>query len=208
VKKRRSDVEVVQGSPARLSDIAQCLQRNYARFQFAPVWRQDTLTCPSRARGLQLSALYLALRRGQVIGCLAKWDQTAFKQVVIRGYGQRLARWRPLLNRIGPLIGMPRLPAIGTTIHHAYLSHVAVDGDDPEVFLHLLTSALTDAARSGYAFLVAGLAERHPLLKVVRRLGCRLEYRSLLYLVYWPDEANAVPRLDPLRVPHVEVATL
>ena len=103
---------------------------------------------------------------------------------------------------------MPRLPAVGTAIHHAYLSHVAVDGDDPEAFFHLLTSALGDAARVGYTFLAVGLAERHPLLKVVRRLGCRLEYRSLLYMVYWSDETGAVPMLDPSRVPHVEVATL
>ena len=91
VKKRRSDVEIVRGSPARLADIVHCLQRNYARFQFAPVWKQDTLTCPARARGLRLMDLYLAVRHGRVIGCLAKWDQAAFKQVVIRGYGQRLA---------------------------------------------------------------------------------------------------------------------
>jgi len=68
----RSTIEF--GSAEMLPEIVQCLQRNGTRFQFAPHWTEATLRSP-RCRGLVPSDFIVARAGGEVVGCLALWDQ-------------------------------------------------------------------------------------------------------------------------------------
>jgi len=196
--------ELARGTRERLGEVAACLERNRRRCQFAPRFTAAQLLSPVRSRGLAPGDFHLAVRGGEVIGCLALWDQSSFKQVVVRGYGRRLALLRPALNRLAPLLGRPRLPAPGELLPHAWISHVAIDGDDPEV-LAALVAAARRAAAGRFHYLVTGFAERHPLLPRLRRRA--REYRSILYAVCWDEGRAAVAALDG-RVPHLEAALL
>ena len=71
---------------------------------------------------------------------------------IVRGYSQRLARWRGVVNLAGPWIGVPALPAVGHPLEFVYLSHVAVDDDRADV-----TAALVSEARRQ----LAGRRESH-----------------------------------------------
>jgi hypothetical protein len=127
--------------PAELDDLPQileCLARNGQRHQFAPVWREDDLLERMRRREVQF---IIATRRQRLVGCLAVWDQSGYKQAVIRGYDTTLMRWRKWINVASRFTPIPHLPPVGTTINMAYLSHLAIDDDDPNVFAGLLTSA-------------------------------------------------------------------
>jgi hypothetical protein len=198
---------IVPGSRELLPAIAECLARNGRRFQLARRHSVDTLLASTRTRGLAPEDFLAATTGDRVIGCLAVWDQGAFKQTVVRGYGPRLARWRGLINIAAPLLGTPRLPAPGEALRHAYLSHVAVDEDSREVFEALLAAALTRARDRSIDHVVAGFSERHPLLAVARACGRSREYGSILYAVHGTDGAGAAARLDG-RISHVEVALL
>lgn len=200
-------VRLERGSRELLSAIADCLERNGRRFQFARRYSVDTLLSPTRSRGLGAEDFLVATAGDRVVGCLALWDQSGFKQIVVRGYAPRVARWRSLVNLAAPLLGTPRLPEPGAALPHAYLSHIAVDDDSPDIFEALLLAALNEARDRSMTYVVAGFAARHPLLGVVRRHGHPREYVSLLYAVHWDDDAGAVAQLDG-RVPHVEVALL
>ncbi len=193
--------------PARLAEAAACLERNGPRFQMARRWTAADLASEERCRGLSASDVFLAFRGGRVAGCAALWDQRAFKQVVVRGYARPLARARPWINGLARILGTPRLPAPGAPLAQAYLSHLAVDGDDPVIFARLLLAVLAEGGRRGLAYVVAGFAESHPLLAVARRLRRAREYASLLHVVHWEEGRAAVEGLDG-RVPHVEVALL
>lgn len=196
-----------EGTSEGLPSVAACLERNARRYQLARRWSATDLASPRHCPGLRARDFRVVFSGPDVMGCAALWDQTAFKQVVVRGYSPPVARWRAAINGGAWLFGAPRLPAPGTPLPHAYLSHVAVDGDDEGVFERLMGAILGDAARRGFACVIAGFAERHPLLRVARRrLGVR-EYPSLLQLVHRDDGRSAVARLDG-RVPHVEVALL
>jgi hypothetical protein len=198
-------VTLARGSPERMDEVAACLERNRRRYQFGRRFTAAQLLSPLRSRGLAPRDFHLAIGAGgEVIGCLALWDQSSFKQVVVRGYGRRLGLLRPVLNRLAPLLGTPRLPAAGELLPHAFLSHVAIDGDDARVFAVLLASA-RHAAAGRFLYLVAGFAERHPFLAALRRRA--REYRSILYAVCWEDGKAAVAALDG-RIPHLEVALL
>ena len=119
-RRSRVDASVSVAGRAELPAIAQLLQRTYRAYQFAPVWRADELE--------RLDATWLVVRSGgQLVACMALWDQSAVKQTIVTGYSRGVALTRPLFNAVAPLVRAPRLPAVGAPLKQVYLSHLAVD---------------------------------------------------------------------------------
>jgi hypothetical protein len=205
--RRVTRVRIERGTPDRMAAVAACLERNRRRYQLAPRFSAAELMSPERSRGLSPEDFFLAMADGEVVGSLALWDQSAFKQVVVRGYASRLSRWRPWVNLLAPWLGTPRLPDPGQPLPHAYLSHLAVDGDDPEIFRALVEAAHAEARARRYVYVVIGLAARHPWRAWIESRFNPRTYASVLYAVHWEDGAQAVADLDE-RMPHVEVALL
>lgn len=200
-------VEIRRGRPEDLPDIVECLRRFGARYQFAPAWTVEDLQSAERTRDLGAADFRLATRDGRIVGCLAAWDQSRFKQTVIHGYDGALGRVRPLWNLAARAVRAPRLPAPGEPLHSIFLSHLAVDDDDAETLVALVTSTYNDVVGSKHAFAMVGLAERNPMTAALRRAFRAVEYRSMLYVVHWADGAADAAALDG-RVPHIEIATL
>ena len=198
---------VAGAGAADVPEIARCLARNGARFQFAPSWTVADLLSPQRSRGLEVGDFLVARRGARLVGCAALWDQRDFKQVLVRGYGTRLRLARPWWNLLAPLGGAPRLPPVGSALAFAYLSHLAVDDDAPPVFAALIEAAAAAAARRGLPHLALGLAERHPLAASARARCAARCYRSRAYLVHWSDGDAAARRIDA-RPMQLEVAIL
>ena len=198
---------IERGSRERIEDIAACLERNRARYQFAPRWTAGELLSPERSRGLAPRDFLIAVHRGAVIGCIALWDQSSFKQIVVHNYGTTMRRWRSIVEISARLFGTPRLPAPGRPIPHVYLSHVAVDDDNVEVFSALLARAYNDARERRQACLIAGFADRHPFLQIIQRSHHAWKYSSIIYAVCWEGGKAAVEGIDR-RVPHLEVGLL
>jgi hypothetical protein len=124
---------------------------------------------------------------------------------VIRSYSPSLARARPLINALSPVLTTPRLPSVGGVLPVQFLSHVAVEDDNAEVFRALAAGAL-EGARGEGCMLVAGFASRHPLSAALAGFTRRRLW-SRLYAVHWPDGEAAAASLDR-RAVHVEVALL
>lgn len=87
-----------------LDEIVAFLQREGRRKQFFPVYSAEDFTGP-RLLGLRREEVAVALRGGKVVGVLALWDQSAYKQTVVRAYRDNLRRIRPLYNLGAELIG-------------------------------------------------------------------------------------------------------
>ena len=203
----RPSRSVSRADPTMLGAIAECLQRNGARYQLAPHWHVDDLTSSSRTRELRAEDFHVVREGNRVVGCVACWDQRGFKQTIIHGYNGSLAFGRPWINMAFWARGRPRLPRPGTTLKMAYLSHIAVDNDDPTIAIDLIGAAQSDARQRDLELLAIGLVDEHPMCSAVSGLRGAAGYRSQLYLVHPPDTANPVETLDK-RCPHVEVAVL
>lgn len=195
------------GRADTMEDASACLERHGRRHQFAPRWTRETLASPRRCRGLTPGDFVLARRGGHVAGCAAVWDQRAFKQTVVRGYGPALRLVRPFLNAAPGWWGGVPLPAVGEPMRAAFLSHVAIDEDDPALMAAIVAQALEQAAARGLSHLVTGFSERHPLAAALAKAFPARRYKSILYVVHWDDGTAAVEALDG-RVPHPEVAIL
>ena len=204
-RRRSRDPQLDVATPKDLGEIAHCLDRNLRRYQFAPVWSEGVLRSRERCPDLRAADFMLIREGGQIVGCAACWDQRRFKQVVVRGYAPRLARFRPALNLVFGLGGRPRLPAVGAELPLAYISHLAVDGDRAELALALIDALRRQCASGDVEALAVGFAIDHPLLPHVERHYPTRSYASRLYRVQWPGAPEFA--LDG-RVPHLEVATL
>jgi hypothetical protein len=196
-----------QAGPDQREAILDRLARHGRRYQFQPVWTQEALTSATRCRRLAPEDFIIWPSQEGVRACVALWDQRAFKQTVIRGYAPKLARARPLLNLVAPVMGRPRLPAPGARLESAFLSHLAIDEDDSEALVALVAAGCRVAARRGIDYAMVSLPNRHPLASVIRkRFPCH-DYVSMIYLVFWEDGRDDADALDD-RIPYPEVAIL
>lgn len=206
-RRTSSPLRVERATEDDLPAIAVRLARSYREYQFAPVWKARDLADPVRCKGLQAED-FLVVRQGPgIAGCVALWDQGAFKQTIVRGYAGWLAGLRPLANLAGPLIGLPRLPAVGEPLRQVYLSHLAIEDNDMGLFRALIDAGLAEVRRLGFPLALTGLASRHPLAAVLNRHYRPREYRALLHLVHWDDGRAAADAVSS-RMPHVEIAVL
>jgi hypothetical protein len=199
-------LRLARGTAAQTQAIAGCLARNGARYQFAPHWTADTLFGADSAPDLAPENFILVMAGEHIAGCAAVWDQSGFKQTVVRGYAGLLRHWRGALNFGARLAGWPPLPGIGAPIRHCFASHLAVDGDDPAVAAALLRAAYTAARTRGFSYMMLGLAEAHPF-RALARSYWHILYPSQIYLAAWDDGAEAVRQIDR-RVPGLEAAIL
>ena len=205
--RRRPRQAVATADSTAVSAIAERLASRGARYQFHPAWDAATLQSADRCRDLSPGDFLLVQDASGLRGCLALWDQRAFKQTVIRGYGGTLRRMRPALNLIAPMLRRPRLPDAGARLESAFLSHVSVATDDAETLVSLVGQACRNAAQRGLDYVMISFAGRNPLARVVRKNFPCHDYVSMIYVVYWEDGATAAAQLDN-RIPHPEVAIL
>jgi hypothetical protein len=201
-------MHMVQGQPKYIPALLDCLARNGRRYQFTPIWTGDNLFQPDHTPGLHIEDFWLALDGSQVVGCAALWDQSTFKQTVVRGYTGWLSRTRHLINATSWFTGMPKLPAPDQPLRFCFASHVAVDQDDPEVFAALIRQVYIAAARRQYSYLMLGLAEEHPRLNQARRSYPHIDYASQFYLSGWDEDMRPLLTALYTRPPGLETCLL
>ena len=115
---------------------------------------------------------------------------------MIRGYTPRLALARPAVNFAARILGTTRLPAVGSTLAHAFVSHLAVGQENSDALIALVAKLRMLAAQREIEFLTLGFAANDPHLTLLRRkFNCR-EYRSRIYVVRWPGLGSSARELD------------
>ena len=201
---RAPGVEVRPAEAAQLPDLIAFLRTEGARRQLFPAYALEDLTDGIARRGLAPEDVQVAWRGERIVGTLAVWDQSGFKQDVVAGYGPALRRWRPLVDAAARVVGAQPLTPPGAAIPLAFAALVRVADEDRGVLRALLVAGGEAARARGKAFLMVGLADADPLLPVVRRF-LHVPYRSDLYALSWSDDPAA--RLDG-RVAQIEIATL
>lgn len=205
---RPAPFDIAPVRPEELEEVTVLLDQTRADLQLAPTWSLSELASPVRSRGLTAERFFWASRDGRRFGCAALWSQSAFKQVVVRGYSKKLHRWRGALNGLAALTGSPRLPPTGSPLRLGYLSHVAAPVGDGELFCALIDAARLAARRLGLDLLSFGLDSRRPELGLVRKRYRSQETNSVVYLVCARANAASVDGFDGDRYVHPEVALL
>jgi len=199
----------IQVRPARREElplIVEWLRAEGPRRQFFPLYERDDFEgAEGLFKDLRVDDLLLAWRGTRIVGTLAGWDQTGFRQTVVHSYGRLLGALRPAYNAWARWRGRPALPAPGAPIRSLTASLPVVHGDDPRVFAALV-DAIRARAAGRYPYLMLGLHERDPLLAAARRWEATW-YTTRLYLVCWNDGEALRSGLDG-RPPYLELGCL
>lgn len=201
---------VCEVRPAVAADapgVLKFLAREGRRRQFFPIYQADDFgPAGNLLYGLAWEDVMLAFRNGRLIGVAAAWDQRAYRRWRVTGYSALLRVLRRPLNFWARFNGMPRLPKPGAAPRYFNLALTCVAGDDLAVFGELLWEIIR-SRQASYDFFLAGMHEADPLLPRLRSLP-HMPLPSRLYLVAWPDGDDALARLDPARVPYLELGSL
>ena len=191
-----------RASLADWSAIVAFLNRENARYQFAPVYHESDLH-NGRLRGLQPENILIAEANGEIVGTLAIWQQSAFRQIHVDAYHGAWRLIRPVYNALARFTPLAALPDAGAALKYAYLSLIAVQNDDLAIFRALLRQAYRASHGTGLHYLIAALHERHPLRAALA------DYTSIpsgghLFSVQF--EREPYPLDD--RVPYIDAATI
>jgi hypothetical protein len=201
-----SPYEISRGSATDLNMIVTFLKQQGAAKQFSPVYAMNDFGGNPATLGFQVEDFIVARCNGKLVGVIGLWDQSSYKQTVVRAYNDSLGWLRPLYNVAARLAGTQPLPLPGEPIRSAYASFIFIAENNLEIFRVLLRHIYNLAAERRYATLMVGLSVRDPLLSLARQYA-HISYYSRLFTVCWKEEEDFHKRLDA-RVPYIEIAAL
>jgi len=199
------DACISQASSAELVKLIDFLRDHGSHRQFFPVWNLESLRSMA-ALGLRIEDLRIARRGKEIVGVMGLWDQSAYKQTVVRDYSRWLKAVAPLWNSSASWLGRSALPRPGEKLRSAYAALICVANDDVEVFSSLLREIYNLASLRGFSYLMVGMDARDRLLPVARAYA-HVPYRSTLYLAEWSDGGHLHEQLDRRPV-YIDAATL
>ncbi len=191
VGRGRSDheraLEHTDGANVSLDELTGFLQSHAPRAHLTLSW--DAARWASlAAHGVSASNVCVIRRDGRLRAAAAIWDQRAFRQTIIDGYEGATRLWRPAINALQRVRGLPALPAPGSSLAQGALLGVTVpDARDWPA----LWSALQRRARaSALAWLTVARDAGDPQLAALQRLTRARTYSTTLYDVAWRDRRS------------------
>lgn len=153
-----------------------------ARRAFSPVYEPSDFDARTGTfLDLDFKSIVVIRRDDRIVATAGIWNQSSFRQTVVRNYRMPIRLTRPLLNAAALLTGSVTMPPIGKAISAAYVSSLAVRDDNRFLMRRLLHEL---AERCAPQNLLLGLCDRDPLLASCWILS-RLRYRTNLYAVNW-----------------------
>jgi hypothetical protein len=192
-------------TPADIPALVEFFNAAAASYQFAPVLSRQWLTNLPGSGGLRLSDFWLLKDGARLRGCVAIWDQRAFKQIVARGYRLPLNLLLGGYNLYARLTDRLSLPRPGKQLQQAFLSFLALDTEADDSVTAIIREALMIAGRKGARVGTLGLSTKNPLANRLRDSLHASIYRTHIETIHWPD--CPAPVLDR-RPPQPEIALL
>ena len=143
--------------------------------QFAPSFDAGELRAwISNAPGLSIDDYRVARdRNGRIVGFMAWWDQSTFKQSRVLRYSRRLAVARAAINGVATLTHGVKLPSVGEPLRYRTALHMCVPAERPDVLRAFVRASCAELRAQRYAFATIGLDVRDPLCAAMSGLGAQ-----------------------------------
>jgi hypothetical protein len=119
--------------------------------------------------GLSIES-FIVLRdaQGKLLGCVAPYDTSSFKRTRVLGYHGAMRAFRTGYDAVARLRGFRRLPLPGECFDFSFLTHLALDHDDPELLRELLLAAYAELAPRDQHFMSVFVPQRSPMRRAFR----------------------------------------
>jgi hypothetical protein len=201
----RGDIKLCCATADQAEEIVEFLRKHGSQRQFFPIWTTSELLQLTEF-GLRFEDIQVARRHGRIIGISGLWDQSAYKQTIVRAYSGWMRAAAPFYNLTAPWLGRPALPSTGAKLRSVYAAFVCIANEEIQVFSALLRELYNCGSAQGFDYLLLGLDSRDSFLPIAQKYAHVL-YPSRLYLAEWPDGGKLYERLDH-RTTYVDIATL
>jgi hypothetical protein len=201
--------QVRKATTADLPKFVEYWKKESAKRQLVPIYTEsDILSKTGILRGLSVENIWLALDDQEIIGCLALWDQSAYRRWIVNSYATSIKLTKGLFNFFAPYLNRPKLPKENEPFNYRTASLVSIKNDDYRIFETLLHTLWKSQAKNENDLVIAiGFHEKDPLLKLVFP-KMKQKLLSRLYLTHWPDDRSLAKILDRTQVPYVEFGSL
>ncbi len=186
-------VQIIRGSIDILDDIVKFLNTEGRKKQFFPVYTKEYfLNLPN----FNIEDFYVAIEDNEILGVMAKWEQTPFKQVIIKKYNNK---WKWIKKLTGQI-----LPQENEPIKQFYLSFIVIKNNDNNIFDALLNKIYNDNRDYKYFSLILHNKDNlnHSLKKFFS-----IKYKSRLYITEFMKNEEIIKMVDD-RIPYLELAGL
>jgi len=184
-----SKIKVIRGSLDLMDKIVEFLNTEGANKQFFPVYSKEYfLNLPN----FNPNDFYVAIENDKIMGVIAKWDLTPFKQVIIKKYNGNWA----LIKHF--------LPKENQSIKQFYLSFIAIKDNSNKVFEAILNKIYNDSRHYKYFSLI--LHSKDNLNNSLKKYF-NIKYKSRLYITEYLNDEEIKNLIDN-RIPYLELASL
>jgi hypothetical protein len=157
-------------------------------------------------RGLAPDRVLGAFRGDRLVGTLAAWDQSSFRQTVVERYRGAVRWWKPFYGIYAAARGWPRFPAPGSPLRNHMLALPIVQDEGGGVFRQLFAALQRLLRPTAADVLLLGLFERDPLVQAVRPVALH-SYATRVFVVTW-DPATVKPERFNHRNLYLELGCL
>lgn len=172
--------------PATREDMPLLVERlatHGQKYNALPVWTEKDLLSPILCRDLEARNLLIKWNGDRIAGCLAVWDQRAFKQIVVHDLTPSLRQMRWCINAVSKVTGHPAIPPPNSELPMVYASHMAFDEHDLPTITALLDAARMIACNANAKLLSFGLPASHALVSRIQKRYRAWTSRSIIYAV-------------------------
>jgi len=196
--KENSSLSFRRAEKTDVPDLLRFINREGKRKDLFPVVDSFDDLC-----GLEYSDFFLLLCGNEIKACAALWNQTEYKQYVVRNYRgiMRVARaFNPLLS----LLGYIKLPAKNIPLSVQMLSFILCENDSEELLRILLHKVKAEAPNN--SILVTGAARSSfmtPALSNIRSIS----FDTVLCSVRFPWSDKTLVNVNPKKL-HPECGML
>ncbi len=177
------------GNNYNIQNIIDFLNKEGSKKQFFPAVTKEYL---QSLPALNPDDFFIAYKNEEIAGVIANWNQSSFKQVIMKKYR----------NKAKILKYLPFLPKENKEILFSCLGFFAVKDNDSDVFEFLLTSI-----RNKSKFPLAICLHEQDNLNTVMKNYLKIVYKSRLYIVDYKSDEE-IEKLTDNRIPYIELGLL
>ena len=185
-----------------IEEIVSFINENGKKKDFFPVFTKKNIEDFSKLN-FNLNNIYIAYFRNEILGFVGCWDQTEFKQTLVKGLSLKNKLLRYVNNYfLSHIIDTPAIPNLDTYIKAFFLNYIVIKDNNIDIFSQMLDAISNDYVSKNYNYFLIGLDQNDPLCNSIKNFRS-FNYDAIVYLVN-----TSCKSLSEERVKYLEISRL
>jgi hypothetical protein len=142
----------------------------------------------ARLKCLKLEDIVVATLNGSIVGIMALWDQTGFRNWQVSKYSPSIRLTKPFVNAFFRIFNYPELPRVSEKIAYKIISLVIYREGHDEIFKHMFNCLMNREVNKNVNYSIS-LFDDHPLNPLFGKKS--IAFSSYIYTgKYTEDNSN------------------